>query len=92
VPAVAKVDGGFMVQLASLKSRNGVNPEWARLVKRFPSLLGNHKLVVQRAQIAGSGTFYRVQAGPFAKRAGADALCRQLKAQQQACLVVKRGG
>ncbi|MFQ5775185.1 MAG: SPOR domain-containing protein [Kiloniellaceae bacterium] len=88
--AVAPASGSFLVQLASLKDRKGVTGEWARLQKAFPGLLGDKELAVQTVDLRGRGTFHRVRAGYFPDRASAEALCAQLKAKKQDCLVVKR--
>ncbi len=82
--------GSYVVQLASLKARDGTAPAWARLKKAHPKLLGNKELTVQRIDLGGRGVFYRVQAGFFSDRASANALCRALKARRQDCLVLKR--
>ncbi len=59
-------------------------------MKSFPSLLANKQLLVAPVDLAGRGTFYRVQAGYFPDRASAEAVCKQLKAKRQDCLVTKR--
>lgn len=88
--ASAPAAGDFVVQLASLKQRAGVEVEWTRLQKAYPDLLGTKRLRVEQVDLGTRGTFYRVQAGFFAERAGAEALCAQLKARQQDCLVSRR--
>ncbi|HSR73166.1 MAG TPA: SPOR domain-containing protein [Kiloniellales bacterium] len=82
--------GDFVVQLASLKQRAAVEVEWARLQKAYPDLLGTKRLRVEQVELGSRGTFYRVQAGFFTERGGAEALCAQLKARQQDCLVSRR--
>jgi cell division septation protein DedD len=89
-PAVAAPSDGFLLQLASLKSRERAPGEWSRLQKSFPNLLGNRELVVLSVNLADRGTFYRVQAGFYPDRASAEAACQQLKAKSQDCLVTKR--
>lgn len=84
VPAVT---GDFVVQLASLQSKEGPPALWAGLQKKFPDLLADRVLNVQTIDLGSRGTFYRVRAGFFSDRAGADALCNQLKARKQDCLV-----
>lgn len=81
---------GFVLQLASLKAKERASAEWSRLQKSFPTLLGSRQLVVLPVDLAGRGTFYRVQAGYFPNRAAAEAVCKQLKAKSQDCLVTKR--
>ncbi len=82
--------GGFVVQLAALRAKDGARPAWARLKKAHPALLGDRELTIQRVDLGDRGIFFRVQAGFFAERAGARDLCNALKARGQDCLVVKR--
>ena len=90
VQAAAVPANGFVLQLASLKAKERAPLEWTRLQKSFPKLLGNRQLVVLPADLGDRGTFYRVQAGFFPSRASAEAVCKQLKAKSQDCLVTKR--
>ncbi len=89
-PTPAVKGTGFVVQLASLKAMERTSPEWSRLIKSFPVLLADKQLVVVSVDLAGRGKFFRVQAGYFPNRASADAVCKQLKAKRQDCLVIKR--
>jgi cell division septation protein DedD len=82
--------GAYVVQLASLKSRAGVDAFWARVQKAFPDLLGGRELAVQSVDLGSRGIFHRVQAGFFPDRASASALCASLKARKQDCLVTRR--
>lgn len=82
--------GGFVVQLAALRTKEAAPPAWARLQKAHPALLGSRELTVQMVDLGDRGIFYRVQAGFFADRAGARDTCNALKARGQDCLVVKR--
>ena len=82
--------GGFVVQLAALRSRDGARPAWASLQKAHPKLLGGRELAIQKADLGDRGIFYRVRAGFFADRAAARGLCNALKARGQDCLVTKR--
>jgi hypothetical protein len=79
--------GAWRVQLASLRQQNEADPAWERLRQRHGGVLGRLALYVQEARLE-SGTFYRIQAGPLANKAEADAACAALKANAQACIVV----
>lgn len=81
--------GVYRVQVASLKSQNQAEAAWKEQVQRYPELLSDLSLTVQRAVLAGKGTYYRVQIGSFSDRAAADSLCRKLKSRGQDCLVVR---
>lgn len=86
----APAAGDWVVQLASLKSRDGVTAEWGRLQDKFPELLGPRALDIQSAEIEGQGTFHRLRVGYFADRAAAVAFCERLKAGGQDCLATRR--
>jgi hypothetical protein len=82
--------GAFLIQLASLTSAEAAEKTWVSLQRKHAVLLGDMALNVQKAEIDGKGTYFRVQAGPLPNRATADDMCAQLKAAQQDCIVVKR--
>lgn len=81
--------GVYRVQIASAKSEGQAQREWTAQVGKFPDVLSNLSLTVQRAVVKDRGTFYRVQGGPFQDRVAADSVCRKLKSRGQDCLVVR---
>lgn len=89
---LAKVptDSGYILQLASLKSEAIALQEWKRIQNANKSLLAQMKAIVEKAEIEGIGTRYRLQTGPFPTKATAQDLCAQLKAAKQDCLVKRR--
>jgi hypothetical protein len=89
-PKAAAGDGGFLIQLASVTSEKLAEREWTRLQKAFPDVLGGRKLTVEKKEIAGRGTFYRVQSGGYATLDEARAVCNGLKQKKQACFPVNR--
>jgi hypothetical protein len=80
----------FRIQIASMTNPEAANIEWSRRSEQHKDILGELTLIVDRAEIAGKGTFYRVQAGPLPSRAAANALCEKLKQRKVGCLVVQR--
>lgn len=82
--------GRYYVQLASVPTESSAKNLWVRLQKKFPDILGEYDLTVQKSVIAKKGTFYRVQFGRFATFKDVRALCDRLKARKQPCLPVKR--
>jgi hypothetical protein len=82
--------GRYRVQLASVSSDAVAKREWARLQKVYPGIFGDKTLVVEKKEIAGRGTFFRVQAGGYASLDEARSVCADLKAKKQGCLPVKR--
>ena len=89
VAAVASAKG-FAIQLGSLKSTDAAAAEITRLQAQYEDLLQEVELTVQRADIEGRGTFYRIYTARFASKGAADEICGQLKARNQDCLVVQR--
>jgi SPOR domain len=91
VPKAAVPGGGhYRVQLASVSSDGVAKREWARLQKVYPDIFGDKSLVIEKKEIAGRGTFFRVQAGGYASLDEARSVCTDLKAKKQGCLPVKR--
>ena len=86
----AATSGHFLVQLASVGSEKIAEREWTRLQKAFPDVFSARELVIEKKEIAGRGTFYRVQSGGFTSLDDARDVCNTLKAKKQACLPVKR--
>lgn len=79
----------FVVQLASVKTRAGAQREWRTLRRRFPKLLGDMRLNLDEAKLAGGASVVRLRIGAFADVRAAAALCKRLAAKRQGCLVVR---
>jgi hypothetical protein len=79
----------FVVQLASVKTRAGAEREWRTLRRRFPKLLGDMRLNLDEAKLAGGASVVRLRTGAFADARAAAALCKRLAAKRQDCLVVR---
>jgi len=86
-PAHAAGGGGYRLQLSAVKTQDAVEPEWARLKHRFPELAAL-KIFSSKIDVAGKGTFYRVEAGPL-DEAAAKSTCTHLRVQGTGCIVVK---
>lgn len=91
VPARTQTgDEAWRVQLAAFRSRAAAEGESERIQKRHGTLLdGAGGLKIAEA-VLPKGTFYRLVLTPFPTRDAADALCRQLKAENQSCLVARQ--
>lgn len=84
IKAVAPVTGKWRIQLGAFGSAANAQKLWASLQPKVKGLSGvSHYLVP-------AGNVSRLQAGPLASRAEAEALCGKVKAAAagQACLVV----
>jgi hypothetical protein len=88
-PPAAASGGRFRVQLAALRTQEDAQREWEKLRRAHPDLLGPLTLNVVRADLAGRGTFYRIQAGPLGDDGAAKELCRRLAEKKVGCLVVR---
>ncbi len=85
-PAVAQA-GQYLIQLLSVRSEAAAKTAWANLQTAHSDLLGGEALNIEAADLGERGTFYRVRFGAFDTKADASAVCRELKAQGQDCLV-----
>ena len=56
---------------------------------KYPSVLGGQQMLIRKKEVAGKGTFYGAQVGPFAERSDAIQLCEQLKSAGGSCIVQK---
>jgi cell division septation protein DedD len=85
--------GGFLVQLAAVRSREQADVEWQRLRQKNSDLLGNLDLSVMRADLGpDKGVFFRLRAGPVTTEAAAQTLCQKLSERKIGCLVVRPEG
>ena len=81
--------GDWQVQLMSSPNQKAVNNAWGGLVKKHPQLASEpHE--VETADLGAKGTYYRLKAGAFSSRDGADKLCNSIKAQGGSCIVKKK--
>jgi cell division septation protein DedD len=89
-PAAAKAmkpQGSYGVQLGAFKSgADAANKRWAKLDQQYPQLLAGLAPKVSPKK-GTAGTLYRLQVvGLTEKRA--NAICKTLKAQHQACVLI----
>jgi hypothetical protein len=76
------------VQLASSPDRAATEQKMLGMVAEHAALLRQNKLMVNRAEISGRGTYYRIQTQAL-PAADAASLCTKLKTAGLACLLVK---
>jgi hypothetical protein len=81
----------YQIQLAAVKNAAAAKQEWARLQKKYASLLGKLSLNVVRADLGKKGLFYRLRTGSFENQTAAKALCQSLAKLKVACLVIRPG-
>lgn len=85
-PAPA-ASGGFVVQIAARKSEGDARSAFGTLQRKYPNILGSSVSDIQRADLGAKGVWYRLRVGPGKSKENAVALCDQLKAVGQSCLV-----
>lgn len=88
-PAPAVMEGNFVIQLGAYGSRDSANRAWNTLQEKHGSVLGGLVPDLEPLKRAG-GTLYRLRAGYFTDRDGADGACGELKARGQDCFPAER--
>ena len=88
--AVKEIPSGtWQVQLMSSQNKKAIENAWNSLVKKYAVLQGQpHE--IETADLDFDGVFYRLKAGAFRDRAGADKLCKDIKALGGTCIVKKK--
>lgn len=82
--------GKSYIQLGSYRSTAGAKKDWEKLKKKYPDLLGKLAMKTEKTDIAGKGTFYRLQAGKVTE-ARAREICAVLKtANSGGCFLVRQ--
>jgi hypothetical protein len=85
---VASADGGFAVQIASLPSAAEAQQSFANLAGRFSSAIGDRSMNIQKADIPGKGTFFRVRIAANS-RDDANQVCARIKSAGGSCFVTR---
>ena len=85
----APTTGVWSAQLMSSSNKQTVEKAWPTILAKHKALLSNMSYKIVKADIAGKGTFYRLQVGSFTTRDKANALCKKLKAAKQDCIPAK---
>ena len=76
----------FVIQIASVPSREGAQQQATNLQRQYANVLGGRGVSIQRAEIDGRGTFYRVRVAA-SSRNDATQLCEQYKRAGGSCFV-----
>ena len=85
--AEAAPTGAYVVQIAANKTQEEASAAFRSAQAKYPDVLGSRKLMIRKKEIAGKGTFYGAQVGPFASREDATQLCENLKSAGGTCIV-----
>lgn len=77
-------DGAWRIQLGAFSEEANAKKLWTSLEGKISDL------GALQTYLKSAGNITRLQAGPFASRAAADAMCAKVKAAGQACFAVPR--
>ena len=80
----AATDGAWRIQLGAFSEESNAKKLLDSLSRKISSL------AALQSYLKTAGNITRLQAGPFASRAAADAMCAKVKAAGEACLAVPR--
>lgn len=84
----AVAPGGFAMQISSQPTEAAATKSLQDLSKRFGSVLAGRDYAIQKAEVPGKGTFFRVRI-LASSREDANALCGKYKAAGGSCFVTK---
>jgi cell division septation protein DedD len=87
--ATAAKATGLRVQLGAYRSDAEATREWKKAVAKHKTQLAGLKMMVQKVEIEGKGTMFRLQAGPVKSKDAAKVLCKELVAAGQGCFIAK---
>jgi len=87
-PVTTTGDSRYVVQLASLRSRNAAEDTWAGIKSKHSTVLpAGSYMDIARAEVPNKGTFYRLRLAGMADKNVAERVCSQLKARNQTCFI-----
>ena len=76
-----------MVSISSQDSEAAAKASFRVTQSKYPSVLGSHSPVVQRATLANGKVTYRAMVGPYRTRHEAAQFCTELKAAGGQCFI-----
>jgi hypothetical protein len=86
--APVAASGGYAIQIASTPSPEAAKSTYAALNRKYLNVIGGRGVNIQKAEVTGKGTVYRVRI-PAGSKQEAAALCAQYKASGGSCFVTK---
>ena len=81
------VTGGYVVQVAAVRTPDAVATEWTKATSRAPELFRNVEQIIQTVDLGTKGIWHRVQVGRFASRTNANSFCSSFKQKGGDCIV-----
>jgi hypothetical protein len=85
---VAPAAGEFVMQIASQPTEEAALSSLQSLSRKYANVLGGRGYTIQKAQVEGKGTFYRVRIAA-GSRADANKLCSSYKSAGGSCFVTR---
>lgn len=85
-PAVTSSE--WKIQVSSQRSRGAAESSFDNIKRRFSSILGDRTAAIERADIEGKGTFYRVKVLASSRKDATD-ICGRLKSAGGSCFVTR---
>jgi uncharacterized protein YxeA len=79
--------GNNFIQIGSLRTESAARSHWAARKKEFASALQGFSLRIEHIEIAGRGSFYRVQGGPASKQSAKQACATINQRHANSCIV-----
>src|SRR5262245_31136486 len=88
-PAIETAGATYTLQLAASRSQDEAQALYNKVAKQNPALAAKQP-DIQKTDLGGLGTFYRLQIGPFPDKAESLKLCNALKRSGVDCFLVTR--
>ncbi|MCC8372161.1 MAG: SPOR domain-containing protein [Rickettsia endosymbiont of Pseudomimeciton antennatum] len=82
--------GGYKIQIASVKSESEANQEGERIKRKYANILNNTMINIKKVQSDKGSFFYLVLVGNYQNMSQAKAICKKLSDNQQACIITNR--
>ena len=87
---VETLNGSFRMRLASYRKPANAEKGWRILSQKHDDLLGAFNYAVAEVDLgAGKGIYHRLEAGPAGSLNEAAAICAEIKARGDSCVVVR---
>jgi cell division septation protein DedD len=87
-PQPAGMEGGYLVQLAAVRTEAEAQALAARAKREHAALLAARQQSIDRAVIGNFGAFYRVRFGPFESAQETETVCARLQGSGLDCMPV----
>ena len=87
-PSAASPGGNYRLQLTATRSETEARQLWKKVSAANPQLAATQP-TIEKTDIGGLGTFYRLQVGPFPDKAESLKLCNALKRSGVDCFLVQ---